>query len=179
MSKNPTRLPRYETEGHINRKLLFLLAGLLVFGAVLGPGLSYSITNCGGNSAALAQVQSIALIARAGTFDTPDHSFRFTAVDADQREQLTHYSRTHWLRNARFLVSIDPVLEHEAQPRRIIVVCDTPYRNVPRRWIGSAPPTHAAGFSDGSHGLISTAEFAALDRSKFTPLDKMYPPKAK
>ena len=162
----------------MNRKLLLLLAGLLAIGAVVLPTIGYT-TNCGGNSAALAQVQGIALIAHVGTFDTPDHSFRFTAANAEQREQLTYYSRTHWLRSARFLVSTGPVSEHEAQPRRIIAVCDTPYRNVPRRWIGSAPPTHAAAFAEGSHGLISTAEFAALDRSTFTPLDELYPPNPK
>ncbi|HZJ15896.1 MAG TPA: hypothetical protein VFD27_12660 [Chthoniobacteraceae bacterium] len=135
---------------------------------------SYS-TNCGGNTAALGQVTCIALVARMGTFDTPDHSFRFSAADAKQREQLSYLSRPLF-HSARFLVSTAPVFEQETQPRRIIVVCDTPYRNVPEQWIGSAPPTHAAGFADGSKGLISTAEFAALDRSTFVPLDELYPP---
>ena len=161
----------------MSRKLLLLIVGILAVGAAVFPTLSYT-TNCGGNSAALAQVRSIALLALAGTYDAPDHSFRFTAADAGQREQLALYARTHWLRSARFLVSTAPVSEHEAPPRRIIAVCDTPYRNVPRRWIGSAPPTHAAGFSDGSHGLISPAEFAALDRSTFVALDELYPPKS-
>jgi hypothetical protein len=162
----------------MSRKTLLLVGILLAVGAAVFPTLSYS-TNCGGNSAALGQVCSITLVARTATFDAPDHSFRFTSVDSKQREHLSLLSRTHWLRGARFLVSTTPVSEHETQPRRVIAVCDTPYRNVPRRWIASAPPTHAAGFADGSHGLVSTAEFAALDRSTFTPLDELYPQESK
>lgn len=68
-----------------------------------------------------------------------------------------------------------PVKEKDHSAHRVIVVCDKPYRNVPEQWIGSAPPTHAAAFCDGSYGLISPTEFAALDRSTFTFLDELYP----
>jgi hypothetical protein len=157
-----------------SEKILFpVLIGILL---ALGAGVfSHYSTNCGGNSAALVQVTEIAIVARLGTFDTPDHSFRFSTANAEQREQLSYLSRTHWLHGARFLVSTAPVSKHEAEPRRIIVVCDTPYRNVPRQWIGSAPPTHAVSFADGSKGLISVAEFAALDHSALVPLDELYP----
>jgi hypothetical protein len=143
-------------------------------------------TNCGGNSAALNEVHGIALAALVYASDAPDHSFRFTTPTARQREELAHYGRTPWCRGARFLVSTAPISEKqfplrrepEAQ-RRVITVCDTPYTNVPRRRFGSAPPTHAAGYSDGSYGLISLAEFAALDRTTFVPIDELYPSEAK
>jgi hypothetical protein len=55
----------------------------------------------------------------------------------------------------------------------LLIVCDCAFRNVPRQLIGSAPPTHAAAFSDGSTRLISTEEFAAIDRSSLVPLDEL------
>ena len=48
-------------------KLLLLIVGILAVGAAVFPTLS-STTNCGGNSAAIAQVRSIALIA--GGYET-------------------------------------------------------------------------------------------------------------
>jgi len=137
----------------------------------------HQTSNCGGNSAALSQVKQIALIARLTAADAPDHSFRFGAAGPDEREQLTGFSRSHWLHGARFLVSAMPMEGKGNHSRRVIVVCNTSYCNVPWQWIGSAPPTHAVAYSDGSYGLISTAEFAALDLSTFTPLDELYPPK--
>ncbi len=185
------------------RKLLIIVAILGVFAASPFPFLFDSIdveefrefkqvikripfngtvtrtSNCGGNSAALSRAHMIAIIAQLGASDAPDHLFRITAANAEQREELNHLARSHWLPGARFLVSTAPITARGAQPRRIIVVCDTPYRNVPQRWIGSAPPTHAAAFSDGSCRLISLKEFTALDRSTFVPLDECFPPKTK
>lgn len=160
----------------MNRKLRWLLS-VLPFGlaAVLWIPVSSS-THCGGNSAALSRVQIIALIVREGSFDPVDHSFHFADEEDGLRGQLAFYSRSHWLPEAHFLVSTAPVSEHETPPHRIVAVCDTPYRNVPERWIGSAAPAHAAAFADGSSGLISPAEFAALDRSTFVPLDEIHPP---
>jgi hypothetical protein len=159
-------------------KTLLLSGGALVVTWLIGIAAVGKTSNCGGNSAALGQVYYIAILARLGAMESEDHSFRFTEVSSEEREELARNSHNHWVKTARFLVSTDPVFEEETQGRRIIVVCDTPYRNVPQRWIGSAPPTHAVAYSDGSCGLISTAEFAALDLSKFRPLDELYPPKA-
>ena len=160
------------------KRLLWLcLAAFLVAISLVVPVWNQT-SNCGGNSAALSQVKQIELIARFAATDAPDHSFRFDAAGRDEREQLAHYASSHWLGGARFLVSRSSVEEKRKQPRHPIVVCNRPYRNVPRQWIGSAPPTHAVAYSDGSCGLISTEEFAALDLSKFTPLDELYPPKS-
>jgi len=132
-------------------------------------------TNCGGNSAALARVRYIANVAIVGAYGTPDHLIHFEAADDEERELLAHEGRSQWLPHAHFLVSTVPVSKEAA--KRVIVMCDTPYRNVPQRWIGSAPPSHAATFSDGSCRLISPAEFAKLDRSAFVALDALYAPK--
>jgi hypothetical protein len=122
-------------------------------------------------------VRQYALLASVGATDSPDHTFRVGTATAEQRKELAELTHYFWIPSARFLVSTASMSERESQPRRVIVVCDTPYSNVPRRWIGSAPPAHAAGFSDGSAGLISPAEFAALDRSLFAFLDVLYPSK--
>lgn len=161
------------------KRLLFLcgLVAILAVGAAVVPPLFTPASNCGGNSAALSDVRTYALIARMGATDSPDHTFRVMMATPEQRKQLARVARDHWVPNARFLVSTAPFSEEQSQPRRIIAVCDTPYSNVPRRWIGSAPPAHAAGFSDGSAELISPARFAALDRSSFVFLDELYPTK--
>ena len=163
----------------LNRKAQLLLGLFLAIGAVVISAVVplSSGTNCGGNSAALARVHQYAVLARMGAMDSPDHIFRVGTVAPEQRKQLAEFAHYFWIPRARFLLSTAPLSEQEPQSRRVIVVCDTPYSNVPRRWIGSAPPAHAAGFSDGSLALISPAEFAALDRSSFKFLDELYPNK--
>ncbi len=158
---------------------LLLIAVLLAVGAGFFLPAYSTPSNCGGNSAALSEVHGIALAALFYASDAPDHSFRFTARTDWQRDELAHYGRTHWCPGAHFLVSTAPIYEHEIQQHRIITVCDRAYTNVPRQRFGSAPPTHAAGYSDGSYGLISQAEFAALDRTTFAPIDELYPPNSK
>lgn len=155
-------------------KTLILCGAILLIGVALLADFGYT-TNCGGNSAALGRVEHLALLALGSYQDAPDRTFRFAVVDSLLPDQLFVYRRSDWLPRARFLVSTAPISERDAKERRLIVVCDTPYRNVPRRWIGSPPPTHAAGYADGSYGLISPADFAALDRSTFTPADALLP----
>lgn len=164
----------------MKRKRTALFVGVLsvlaVAAALAFPFFGYT-TNCGGNSAALSRVQEYALVASMTASDNLEHTFRVNAVTPDLRKQLAELAHCRWIPNARFLVATAPLYTNESRSRRVIIVCDTPYRNVPRRWMGSAPPAHAAGFSDGSAALISPAEFAALDRSSFTYLDEIYPPK--
>jgi hypothetical protein len=140
-------------------KSLLLLAGVLVVGAGTLFKLGISSTNCGGNTAALNQVGTITGILRGG------------ASASEQRQHLELYSPTHWCRGARFLVRNSPLPEQEIRSRQIIVVCDKPYDNLPKQWVVFRKPMHAAGYSDGSTGLIPVAEFASLDRSAFTPLE--------
>ena len=161
----------------MSRKTLLLLGAFLAIGAAVIPSLTYT-TNCGGNSAALAAVSTYVTLARVEAMDSPEHSFRVTAATPQQREQLVRLPGASWLRRAHLLVSTTPV-PAESPERRVIIVCDSPYTNVPRRWFGSVPPSHATGFSDGSTRLISSAEFAALDRSTFVALNELYPTNSK
>lgn len=51
--------------------------------------------------------------------------------------------------------------------RQVVAVCDKPFDNVPRRFFGKAPLTHAIAFADGTTGLISSEEFSKLDLAGF------------
>ena len=159
----------------MTRRILLLSGILIAVGALIIPA-GRGHTNCGGNTAALNNVQQIALFARTWSAESPDHSFRFTAANAEQRTWLAALSEDTWCPGARFLVTTDLIVGDAAHERGVIVVCDTPYRNVPQQMFGNAPPTHAAVFSDGSDELISTDQFDRLDRSKFVALDELAPP---
>jgi len=160
----------------MNWKLKVLLLGILAVVVSAAIPTKMHMSNCGGNSAALSQVRSIDQFALICADEAAGGTFEFTAADDHQREELASDARNDWLHDAHFLVSTLPIVRTEAQQRKIVVVCDKPYRNVPQQTFGSAPPTHAAGYSDGSPGLISTKEFAALDLSHFKALDELFPP---
>lgn len=128
----------------IRLPLLILLVGLLAVGVTVSFTCFGLPSNCGGNSAALTDVKSIACIALLAASDAPDHSFLFAAPTPSERDQLTRLSHNHWIRNACILVTTSPVLERGTAPRRLVAVCDTAFRNVPQRRFGLAPPTHAA-----------------------------------
>lgn len=140
-------------------------------GAAFLPLLDGS-TNCGGNSAALSAVRAYARFALNEAMVDTGHGFRVTEATAEQRDQLASLPGAGWLPRAHFLVSSAPVLA-DSKKRRVVIVCDRPFTNVPRRWMGSAPPAHAAGFSDGTARLISPTEFAGLDWSSFVKVDDL------
>lgn len=130
-------------------------------------------SNCGGNSAALNDVKWYSLIVQLAAEENPDHEFRIDCATPNQREELAHIANDFWVSGARFLVSTRPYRLQSTAPPRLLIVCDRAYRNVPRRLIGSAQPTHAAAFSDGSCRLLSEAEFEAIDRSVLVPLQEL------
>ena len=128
-------------------------------------------SNCGGNSAALADVNLFFHVVRSAQIGQLGHRFDLAAPTPDERDELRLIADDGWLGGAGFLVAPLPEIRLSG-PRRLLIVCDRPFRNVPRRLFGLAPPTHAAGFSDGSIGLITVAEFEGLDRSAFVPLER-------
>jgi hypothetical protein len=154
------------------RTWIVLIVGIVVLMAALAPALQPA-TNCGGNNAALSDVHQYCLIASLAADELPDHGFRISDATPEQREDLAHIADDFWIRPARLLVlpSLDRKLR--SGPRRITIVCDTAFRNVPRPIWGRGTPRHAAGYSDGSVGLISVAEYQALDRSSLRPLDDL------
>lgn len=126
-------------------------------------------TNCGGNSAALAIVSRYSVAAFMEVQDHPSQGFQLATASPDFFRQVRGSWHPSWL---HFLVSTRPMAARSGK-REVIIVCTIPFNNVPRRWPIRAPYTHAVGYSDGAHGLISRAEFAALDRSAFRPLEEL------
>jgi hypothetical protein len=131
-------------------------------------------SNCGGNSRVLSHCKQIAFAASLGISESPDHGFRFTDPGLDNLDWVfrTAAESTAYYR-ARYLMTTNRLDATHLDHPVIVVVCDTPFRNVPERWIGKAPPTHAVGYSDGSTRLISTSDFARMDRSTFQPLETL------
>jgi hypothetical protein len=131
-------------------------------------------SNCGGNSAALSHVGTYLAIIRLGASESPRGVFDVDSLTLQQWQRLQEISSEPWIARDQFLVSSLPFREAGPGPRRVIIVCDRPFTNVPRRLCGiAAPPCHAVGYSDGTRDLISVAEFEALDRSTLVPLDEV------
>lgn len=163
----------------MSRKGFLIMGGglALVVTAVAVSPLLARPSNCGGNSAALNQVRQYAILTELCALNSSNGLFRVTDVPDEERNQVRVCSRNHWIPDARFLVSTNTVTTNDLKTRRILIVCDKPYGNVPRRWFGAAAPAHAVGYSDGSTGLMSPGEFALLDRRSFVFLDELYPPR--
>ena len=142
----------------------------MVVGGMLFPRVT--ATNCGGNSAALTAVHSYVSMTIVAAMDNPDRAFNPMAMTPDQRSQISNLPGASSNRHTHLLISKIPFVPRSSEPRRVVIVCDTPYTNVPQR---PSPPTHAAGFSDGTTGLISPKEFAALDHSTFVAIDELFP----
>jgi hypothetical protein len=157
------------------RVTLILVAVCLLFTG--HSWLQFEMTsNCGGNSAALSVVQNLAITAKASTYDGPNHTFCFPDATPIQRQALVECAGHLPKRGPHYLVATGLIMEDDPQPRRVIAVCDKAYTNVPKSFFGS-PHTHAAGYADGSSGLISPTEFNALDRTKFVAIDTLLLPK--
>lgn len=155
--------------------LLFPVAILAVFVAPIFLGRT---SNCGGNSAALNVCSRFLLTVNLAVEDSGQASLSITNIPAADRPSLARDARNHWISNARFLVTTASIKIAPDAGKRILIVCNTPYSNVPQRRFVRAPATHAVGYSDGTTGLISLAEFEKLDRSSFVPLDELFPTEA-
>lgn len=157
-----------------SRTLLIFAAVAVAVGMCSLPVFTKA-SNCGGNSAALNLVTTYVNMTVIETMDTPKPAFNVLTATPDQRRQIAQSGYSHWISQAHFLVSTKPFVPRSDEPRRVVIVCDTPYSNVPRRRFFESPRTHAAGFSDGTTGLISPKEFASLDRSTFIAIDDLFP----
>ena len=159
---------------NVNRKILLLIGALLACGVASLPLLTHT-TNCGGNCAARANCAIVAASLAIEPSRHPDGTISFLDPSPELRRSLPGLARQSWLPDARFLVLAEPFYSRTSLPRLVVYVCDRPYSNVPECLLFSAPPTHAAVYSDGSMALISTSDFAALDFSRFRDLKELYP----
>jgi len=134
-------------------------------------GLLGRVSNCGGNSAARTYCQNIALDADAIGSDAGNDIFDYKKLPRQQQNEFTEVDR-FWTPDAKYLLRTGPVpVGHGTH--EIIVVCDTPFGNVPQPtfWnLHYRTLRHAAGYSNGSVGWLTPTEFAQLDKSNFVEL---------
>jgi hypothetical protein len=124
-------------------------------------------TNCGGNNAALAACRFVVSAFEIVGMHRDDKPVTTTDLNEKERDNFRHPVGINWLGGAAVLVTGQAVVISETRPKTIIAVCTAADHNVPRRWIGKSPMTHAVAYSDGSVGLISVPDFQGLDLSRF------------
>lgn len=149
---------------------VFIAVFAIVLVALVLPALKQP-SNCGGNSEALSDVKWYALFLQWAAEARSDHQFSIAAATPSQLGELRDLAIGP--AGARYLVSPQPYRYPHNGQKRIVIVCDRAFTNVPRRLFGRAPPTHAVAYSDGSCGLISVTDFKALDRPEFAPLGEL------
>ena len=154
------------------RKLLTILVPLgflSLFAALLLPGLARS-SNCGGNSAALNVCREIRFYVQLAT-NTNDSVLDQSLLDSSDQTILFHVVSSYWTPDAGYWVRTNHL--GESPQKKITVVCDVVYDNVPLPTLWNfyhRNPAHAVGFSDGTTGLISPADYARMDRTNFLNL---------
>jgi hypothetical protein len=134
-------------------------------------GLLGHTSNCGGNSAAGTYCREIALIVEVKGADSND-IFEFNSISSDCRNDLAHIS-TSWTQEAKYLLRKGPVRTGQGT-HEIVVVCNTAYGNVPQPTLWNLHHrtfVHAVGYSDGTLGWLTPAEFANLNKSNFFALE--------
>ena len=149
-----------------------LIVTLVICAASFLPLLARS-SNCGGNSAALASCKGYMTALRLWAADHAGQRFRYDQADRDTKQHLGRLPGASWIRSARLMARLDDVGVDAATDKRIIMVCDHPYDNVPQRIFGRSPMAHAVAYSTGETGLISPEEFARLDLSGFVDLQTL------
>ena len=164
--------------------IAFLVILGLLFLMIPQPGCMITEYNHDGNFAALRFCAHYTGFLDTEMANNPTRRpLLLTSISPEIRAQFADIARPRRSTpNAHYLVSTQPFVRAEPEAsanhknRRIVIVCDMPYTNVPMRKFWHAPPTHAVGYSDETTGLISPAEFAKLDLSKFKRLDELFPP---
>ncbi|QEG43371.1 hypothetical protein [Roseimaritima ulvae] len=151
------------------------MMGIFIVGLATVLVLASSQTsNCGGNTAALAVCGHYPLYLFAGLAERDETSAvgltpnALTAGrDSDELSsifQSLSATASYSIRNPD--VAFDPA------DREVVIVCEQAFENVPQPTVWNLycrSPAHAVGYSDGSTGLISPAEYRELDRSDFMP----------
>src|SRR5207247_8604309 len=151
--------------------LLGSTAIVVVAAGMMLPAMKRS--NCGGNSAALSACKAYITISHCRAADHHGESFHFDQADTQTRQQLGRLPGASWIRSGRLMARLDEVRVEAAADKRIIMVCDHPYDNVPQRIFGTSPMAHAVSYSNGETGLISPQQFARLSLSGFVDLQSL------
>lgn len=145
---------------------LGVIMAIVAAGFVL-PVVFGKTSNCGQNSSAL-NVCKFELLELRLASEKIGPIFNLDQMPATEKADLIRYSKDHWIPEAKILIKTN--INLRSVTKQIVMVCDTFYSNVPqpRLWNGyRVNPAHAVGYSDGSSGLISPAEFKKLNLSEF------------
>ncbi|MBI4602385.1 MAG: hypothetical protein HY721_10545 [Planctomycetes bacterium] len=157
-----------------------LILALLVYVALGTIDTVFRPTNCGGNGQALSDCRQFAVLCRAWVDEAA--SVGGASAPATLGDLVaTHGAedRPPGFRNGfgfleDYLV-LDPRRPVPRGERAVVIVCSEPYGNVPRPTFWSfyrRNVAHAVGYSDGTAGLISPREYAALDLSGFVSAEE-------
>jgi hypothetical protein len=134
-------------------------------------GLLSHTSNCGGNSDSASNCRQIALTIRVAAGDSND-IYDFNHLSKEYRNDLVIATRG-WTGEAKYLLNPGPI-HTETDTNVLVVVCDTPFDNVPQPTIWNLHRRslmHAAGYSDGSVQWLTPEQFAALNKSNFIALN--------
>lgn len=147
---------------------LILVIGLLV-GMILLP--LNSPSNCGGNSYALYACENYVTITHMAV---DDGKSVLSNLGEAEKSEAAKLAMSHWISGADFLVRTN--FTSTKTSRIVAIVCEKSFGNVPQPTLWNfyrKNPAHAVGYSEGSAGLISPAEFKALDLTGFIHLSSL------
>ncbi|MEK7781133.1 MAG: hypothetical protein AAB370_06500 [Verrucomicrobiota bacterium] len=148
-----------------------LAAVTLIAGVV--PLILARPSNCGGNSAALANCNQILVCVRLSC-ETKTFLLNTSPMSAEERDHFLELGVNHWTGEAQYWVRTN---RWDLTSRtQMVVFCEKAFANVPQPTFFNfykRNPAYAVGFADGTAQLISPADFAQLDKSDFAPLSAL------
>src|SRR5262245_47374732 len=134
------RMNQWCMKSRLRWSILGSIAIVLVTAGMVLPAMKRS--NCGGNSAALAACSGFVVVLKLWTAEHDGQRFQVETADIQTRRQLGHLPGEYEIHAARLMARLHDVRLDPAAERRVIMVCDRAYDNVPRRYIGRAPLAH-------------------------------------
>jgi hypothetical protein len=138
-----------------------VLAGMIVLFA------HARVSNCGGNSAALSAC-AVSMMELDMAADAIGQFTNINQLPEEERIAFVRDSQSLWNPGAKTLVRTN--INLKGVSKQILLVCDTPFNNVPQPTIWNGfrhNPAHAVGYSDGSTGLITPEQFKEINLSEF------------
>jgi hypothetical protein len=136
--------------------IIILAAGAIAF-AIIAPSLA-TTGKLVGNKFALAFCKTQIWIGKNAETNSPNFDFSKLSHEDKRRTLLLGYTFAAWIRT-------NFVWQNSNANRQIIIVCGKEFDNVPMLFwtFYTKTPAHAVGYSDGTTGLISPAQFTNLN----------------
>lgn len=96
--------------------------------------------------------------------------FCYSQADLETKRQLANLPGANWVQPARLMAKVENVRLDPGGVKKVVMVCDQAYSNVPQHLFWKAPMAHAVAYSTGETGLISPEQFKQLDLNGFIDL---------